>query len=265
MTAGTIRSALVTGASAGLGAEYARQLAAGGSALILVARRTSRLEALAAELAAQHGVSVEVLPADLAKDEDLRAVERRIAAAETLDLLVNNAGFGSPGPFSKIEVGPFLAMIQVHEAASIRLARAALRGMIGRGRGDIINVASIAAFSPLSGAVYSATKAFLVAFSENLQFELAETGVRVQALCPGLTHTEFHDVSGMDKSAIPGFMWMSARDVVKISLRTLGRRKVVRIPGWKNRLIAGLMRCAPTAWAIRRLAALPYFRRKAGL
>jgi short-subunit dehydrogenase len=260
-----IRTALVTGASAGLGAEFARQLAAGGSALVLVARRKERLDALAAELRQRHGVSVELLPADLEKEDDLRRVEGRIAADETLDLLVNNAGFGSPGPFSRTEIGTYLSMIQVHTAASVRLTRAALDGMVLRRRGWIINVASIAAFSPLSGPVYSATKAFLVSFSENLQYELAGTEVRLQALCPGMTHTEFHDVIAMDKSRVPGFMWMPARDVVRISLRALGRKRVICIPGWKNRLITAPMRCAPTAALLRSVAGLPYFRRKAGL
>jgi short-subunit dehydrogenase len=261
----TYRTALITGASAGMGAEFARELAAAGTDLILVARRKDKLDALSAELRERHGVTVEVLPADLMKDEDLKLVEGRIAASETLDLLVNNAGFGSPGPFSKNEVGPFLAMIQVHAAASVRLTRAALGIMIPRQRGQIVNVASIAAFSPLSGPVYSATKAFLLNFSENLQYELAGTGVQIQALCPGMTHTEFHDVIGMDKSRIPGFMWMSARDVVRISLRALGRRKVVCIPGLGNRLISAPMRCAPTATLIRLVVGLPYFRKKAGL
>ena len=265
MTASTYRTALITGASAGIGAEFARQLAAAGTALILVARRKEKLEALAAELTERHGVTIEVLPGDLMKDEDLKLVEGRIAAAGALDLLVNDAGFGGTGPFSKTEVGRFLAMIQVHAAASVRLTRAALDGMISRRRGWIINVASIAAFSPLSGPVYSATKAFLVNFSENLQYELAGTEVRIQALCPGMTHTEFHEVIGMDKSRIPGFMWMSARDVVRISLRTLGRRKVICVPGWKNRLITAPLRCAPTAALLRSVAGLPYFRRKAGL
>jgi short-subunit dehydrogenase len=260
-----IRTALITGASAGIGEEFARQLAAAGSGLVLVARRRERLEAIAAELAARHGTAVEVLPADLSNEEDVGRITARIAEIETLDLLVNNAGFGGTGRFSASDAGRSLEMIQVHAAASVALARAALGGMIRRGRGRIINVASIAAFSPLSGPLYSATKSFLVTFSENLQYELKGTGVRLQALCPGMTHTEFHSVIGMDESVVPGFMWMSARDVVRISLRALGRRKVVCIPGWQNRLAAAPMRCAPTAALVRKIAGLPYFRRKAGL
>jgi short-subunit dehydrogenase len=260
-----IRTALVTGASAGIGEEFARQLAAAGSGLILVARRKERLGALAAELAARHGTAVEVFPADLSTEGDVERVAGRIAEIPTLDLLVNNAGFGGTGRFSGGDAGRSLTMIRVHTVASVRLARAALEAMIPRRGGRIINVASIAAFSPLSGPVYSGTKAFLVMFSENLQYELRGTGVRVQALCPGMTHTEFHDAIGMDKSVVPGFMWMSARDVVRVSLRALGRRKVVCIPGWRNRLVAAPMRCAPTAALIRGIAGLQYFRRKAGL
>jgi short-subunit dehydrogenase len=265
MTISTYRTALITGASAGMGAEFAEALAAAGSNLVLVARRKEKLDVLAARLAERHDVTVEILQADLEKDEDLKRVEGRIAAEKTLDLLINNAGFGSPGPFSKTGVEPYLAMIRVHAAAPVRLTRAALDGMVLRRRGWIINVASIAAFSPLSGPVYSATKAFLVSFSQNLQYELEGTGVRIQALCPGLTHTDFHEVIRMDISGLPGFLWMSARAVVRTSLRALGRRKVVCIPGLRNRLITAPMRCAPTAALLRWVAGLPYFRNKVGV
>ncbi|HVP92079.1 MAG TPA: SDR family oxidoreductase [Terriglobales bacterium] len=258
-----IRTALVTGASAGLGAEFARQLAARGSGLILVARRKERLEALAAELSGRHGVPVEVLAADLLTPAGVAQAEARAASCARLDLLVNNAGAGTPAAFVKTDPDYLRGMVQVHAAVSVSLARAALPGMIARGRGYVINVASMAAFSPLSGPVYSANKAFLVAFSVNLQGELAGTGVRVQALCPGMTHTEFHDVIKMDTSGIPRFMWMDAPDVVRASLTALGRGRLICIPGWQNRLIAVPERCAPTAWVIRRLASLPYFRRKA--
>ena len=123
----------------------------------------------------------------------------------------------------------------------------------------------MAAFSPLSAPIYGATKAFLVAFSESLQYEVLGTGIRVQALCPGFTYTEFHDVVRMDRSTIPKFMWMSAEDVVRISLKALGRRKVICIPGWRNRLITAPMRFTPSAALIRVIARLPYFRKKAGL
>ena len=259
----TFRTALITGASAGLGAEYARQLAAAGTNLILVARRLDRLEELARELREKHAMTAKTLQADLATSEGLEHVERRIAETASLDLLVNNAGFGGgPGSFIEREAGHHLGMVQVHVATTVRLCRAALPGMIARGRGGVINVASIAAFSPFSGPMYSGTKAFLVMFSENLQSELRETGVSVQALCPGMTHTEFHEVAEIDKSIVPPALWMTAKEVVRISLRRLGRGAVC-VPGWKNKTIAFLMRCPATAAGIRAVSRLPAVRKRA--
>jgi short-subunit dehydrogenase len=256
-------TALITGASAGMGAEFARQLAASGTDLILVARRLDRLTELARELQGKHAVKVEVLRADLATSEGIEHVERRIAEDATFDLLVNNAGFGGgPGSFSEREAGHHLNMVQVHVAATVRLCRAALPGMIARGRGGIINLASIAAFSPFSGPMYSGTKAFLVMFSENLQGELKERGVFVQALCPGMTHTEFHEVANIDKAIVPKFFWMTAEEVVRISLHRLGRAAIC-VPGWKNKVIAFLMRCPLTAGGVRALGRSKAVRKKA--
>ena len=258
------RTALITGASAGLGAEYARQLAAAGTNLILVARRLDRLTALAAELGGKYGVKAETLAADLATPDGVGRVESRIAGAETLDLLVNNAGFGGgPGSFAEKDARDHLGMVQVHVATAVRLCRAALPGMIARGRGAVINVASMAAFSPFSGAMYSGTKAFLVMFSENLRAELGGKGIVVQALCPGMTHTEFHETIGMDKSVVPSAFWMTAEKVVRTSLRRLGRGTVC-IPGWKNKAIAFLMRCPLTLAGVRAVSRLPALRKRAG-
>jgi uncharacterized protein len=257
------RTALITGASSGLGAEYARQLAAAGTNLILVARRMDRLSELARELQSKHALNVEVLQADLATAEGIERVERRIAEDATFDLLINNAGFGGgQGSFAEREAGHHLGMVQVHIVATVRLCRAAISGMIGRGRGAIINVASIAAFSSLSGPMYSGTKAFLVMFSDNLKSELRGTGVSVQALCPGMTHTEFHDVVGMDKSIVPKIFWMTAGEVVRISLRRLGHGPIC-IPGWKNKVIAFLMRCPLTAAGVRAVSRIPSIRKRA--
>jgi short-subunit dehydrogenase len=263
MSRTTFRTALITGASAGMGTEYARQLASAGTNLILVARRLDRLEELARELREKHAVAVETLQADLANSEGIERVERRIADTETLDLLVNNAGFGGgKGSFVEREAGHHLGMVQVHVATTIRLCRAALPGMIARGRGGVINVASIAAFSSLSGPMYSGTKAFLVMFSENLRSELRGTGVSVQALCPGMTHTEFHEVARIDKAIVPKPLWMTAEKVVRISLCRLGRGTVC-VPGWKNKTIAFLMRCPLTAAAIRAFSRFPAVRKRA--
>jgi short-subunit dehydrogenase len=262
MSRTTFRTALITGASAGMGTEYARQLASAGTNLILVARRLDRLEELARELREKHAVAVETLQADLANSEGIERVERRIADTETLDLLVNNAGFGGgKGSFVEREAGHHLGMVQVHVATTIRLCRAALPGMIARGRGGVINVASIAAFSSLSGPMYSGTKAFLVMFSENLRSELRGTGVSVQALCPGMTHTEFHEVAHIDKAIVPKPLWMTAEKVVQISLRRLGRGTVC-VPGWKNKTIAFLMRCPLTAAMIRAFSRIPAVRKR---
>jgi len=257
------RTALITGASAGLGAEYARLLAATGTSLILVARRLDRLTGLAQELQTKHAVTVEPLQADLSTPDGVERVERRIAGETTLDLLVNNAGFGGRGGFVRGETADHLTMVQVHVTATVRLTRAAIPGMIARGRGAVINVASVAAFSPLSGAMYSGTKAFLVMFSENLQAELKDKGILVQALCPGMTHTEFHEVAEFDKAVVPKPFWMTAEEVVRISLRRLGHGAVC-VPGWKNKAIAFLMRCPLTAAGVRALGRSQAGRKKAG-
>ena len=205
---------------------------------------------------------VEILQADLATSDGIESVERRIAGDETLDLLINNAGFSGGRSFVERDAAVHMDMVQVHVAATVRLSRAALPGMIARGRGAIINIASIAAWSAFSGPMYSGTKAFLVMFSENLQSELRGTGVSVQALCPGMTHTEFHEVAHIDKAIVPKPFWMTAEEVVGISLRRLGRGAVC-IPGWKNRAIAFLVRCPVTAAGIRALSRLPAVRKRA--
>lgn len=263
MTEPRFRTALITGASAGLGAEYARQLAAGGTGLVLVARRLEKLRELADSLAREHGVTVETVQADVSLDEDLRRLEGLIAAREDLDLVVNNAGYGGRSGFVRGEAADHLAMVRVHIEAPVRLTKAALPGLIARGRGAVINLASIAAFSPFSGAMYSGTKAFLVMFSENLQGELRGKGVTVQALCPGMTHTEFHAVAGINKAVVPGPFWMTAEDVVRISLKRLGRGTIC-VPGWKNRTIAFLMRCPLTAALVRAVGRSRAVRKKTG-
>ncbi len=235
-------TALITGASSGIGAAFARKLAALGYDLVLVARRGDRLEALAAELEAAYGIRAETLVADLTDEGDVERVAGAIAAIPNLELLVNNAGMGAEGRFYQADIGPQLDMIRLHVLASVRLSRAALPGMVERGRGGIINVASVAGFMALPENVnYCATKGYLITFSKALQLELIGTGVRVQALCPGFTHTEFHDdLREFDKARTPKILWMPAEAVVDASLRGLARGEVVCIPGIGNRLIAAI-------------------------
>jgi short-subunit dehydrogenase len=259
----SFRTALITGASSGLGTEYARQLAAAGTNLVLTARRMDRLETLARELREKHGVAVEVVQADLSREEGIALVERRTAEVATLDLLVNNAGYGGRTGFARGESSAHIDMVRVHVDATIRLTRAAVPGMISREHGAIINVSSVAAFSPFSGAMYSGTKAFLVMFSENLRAELRDKGIVVQALCPGMTHTEFHKVAEIDKAIVPKPFWMTAEDVVRISLRRLGHG-VVCIPGWKNKTVAFLSRCPITAAGVRAVRHTRFARKRAG-
>jgi short-subunit dehydrogenase len=224
--------ALVTGASSGIGAVFARQLAHQGYDLVVLARREDRLRALAEELQRDYGAQVQVLAADLSSPDDVERVAQQVAAMEDLELLVNNAGYGVGGRFSEIDARMNMDNVQVNLVAPVRLARAALPGMIRRGRGGIINVSSVASFLPASGNhTYGATKAYLNFLSESLQMELAGTGVRVQALCPGYTHTEFHDSDPGYKSTIPGILWLNAEDVVAESLRGLREGRLYVVPG----------------------------------
>jgi uncharacterized protein len=243
------RTALITGASSGIGAVFARKLAASGHNLLLVGRRRERLEALSAEIRQQMPVAVDVLIADLAEEQGIQQVERCIEDLGQLDMLINNAGFGSTGNFAVSELDRQLDMIQVHVIAPVRFTRAALPGMIARRHGDIINVASLAAFIPSTGNVtYSASKNYLVTFSEVLALELKGTGVRVQALCPGFTVTEFHDrpeLKEFDRSRIPRLLWGSAENVVNESLKGLEAGRVVVVPGLIYRLLSLTVRNSP--------------------
>lgn len=226
------RLALVTGASSGIGAAFATRLARDGYDLIVVARRQERLEDLATRLRAESGVQVEVLVADLARASDLRNVEMRLSEGEAPDLLVNNAGFGVYEPLAQADPGVLEEMILVNVLALTRLTRAALPGMLSRGSGDIINVSSGLAFMPsATRATYSGTKAYVVNFSRSLNEEMSEKGIRVQALCPGITLTEFHLRSGTDVSRVPQRLLMTAEEVVDASLAALKLGEVVCLPG----------------------------------
>ena len=248
--------ALITGASSGIGETFARALAARGYDLILVARRKERLEALAREL------NAEVLVADLTKDAELKLVEDRIAAADNLELLVNNAGFGALGRFWEADLDGQDQMHRLHVLATMRLTHAALKGMVARKSGGVINVASVAGFVQSPGSTsYGATKRWMNGFTEGLYLELKSIGspVKVQALCPGFTYSEFHDVAGMDRGTIPASLWMKAEDVVAASLRGLDRGDLFVIPGWRYKFLVRLLAVVPDG--LRRWGSLRYAKR----
>lgn len=249
--------AVVTGASAGLGAEFARQLASKGMDLLITARRVGRLEALADRLRAEYGVQVEVFPVDLANPTDLRALENVVSQLERVDVLVNNAGYGLQGNFWELNRDAQTDNIHVHVVASMRLTHAVLPGMIARRAGGVIQVASVAAFIPgKKSAMYSATKSFLVLFSQSLQGELKGSGVYCQALCPGFTITEFHDVPSVgefDRSRIPAWLWLKAGDVVKTSLHQIERGSGVVVPGLGYRLAVFLLQTALVGGVVKKV------------
>jgi short-subunit dehydrogenase len=221
--------ALITGASSGIGETYARRLSRDGYSVVLVARRRDLLEKLAQELG-----NAEVLPADLTSDTGLRAVEERIASAPDLEFVVNNAGFGTMGVFWQTDLEQQLRMHQLHVMTTVRLTHAALRAMVPRGKGTLINVSSVAAFGTAPGSVsYSATKAWMNSFTEGLDMELKTQGsaVKVQALCPGFTITGFHEAAHMDRNTVPDWMWMKAEDVVNASMKGLAKGEVFVVPG----------------------------------
>ena len=239
--------ALVTGASAGIGREFAGQLAARGHDLVAVARDTARLEALAKELDAQHGAAVEVLAADLAAGEGIAAVEARLVDEQRpVDLLVNNAGFGTVGRFHELPISTEISEIGVNVVAVTRLTHAALPGMIERGRGGVINVASIAGYQPTPlNATYGATKAFVSSLSQAVHEELKGTGVNCMVLCPGFTRTEFQERAGIDSGDIPAFLWQDAETVVGLALGAFDKGRAVCVPGGLNRATAAFSGTAP--------------------
>ncbi|MHB8838967.1 MAG: SDR family NAD(P)-dependent oxidoreductase, partial [Gemmatimonadaceae bacterium] len=239
--------ALVTGASAGIGRTFAEALARRGYDLILVARSTARLEALARELAERHQIAADCWTADLASDEGREAVAARIAALPRLDLLVNNAGGATTGKLHKIPLEPQMNMLRLHVLAPMRLCAAALPRMVAHGAGGIINVSSIAGFLFGPGNVnYSATKAYLTSFSLGLDTEVRGAGVRVQALCPGFTHTEIHAEMPHVKQQIPGWLWGKAEHVAETSLRQLeAGGPVICVPGWRNKILWRVLTMIP--------------------
>lgn len=235
--------ALITGPTSGLGAGFARRYARDGYDLVLVARDAARLEQLAAELHDEVAVDVEVLPADLASAADRAKVADRLRAG--VQVLVNNAGFGTSGEFWTADLTQLQAQLDVNVTAVMELTHAALPSMIEAGRGTVINVASVAGLVPGRGSTYSASKAWVVSFTEGLANGLGGTGVGVHALCPGFVHTEFHARAGIDMAGTPSFLWLQVEDVVRECLADVAAGKVVIVPGLQYKVLTTGGRMAP--------------------
>lgn len=243
-------TALITGGTAGIGRAFADKFAELGYDLVLVARNQERLEAVAGELRKPSGVQVETLSADLATVDGRTSVEERLADRDRpIDILVNNAGFGVGHSFRRGSVDEEERLLDVHVRAVLRLTHAVLPGMVLRGKGSVINVSSVAAFVPRG--TYSAAKAWVVAFSESVAAELHGTGVRCMALCPGFTHTEFHERAEIDPKDIPGWMWLNAPDVVDAAIADLRKGLTVSIPGAKYKVMIGANRLVPRRLSTR--------------
>lgn len=246
------RTALITGASSGLGAEFARQLASRGADLVLVARDRAALDDIARRLHRDYRVDVEVLPADLVDEAGLVAVAARLSdPSRPVQVLVNNAGFGLDLAFDRNDIADEERHLDLHVRATMRLTHAALRAMLPRGTGRIINVASVAAFLPRG--TYGAVKAWVVSFSRWANATYAPRGVTVCAVCPGFTHTNFHERMGLAPGAegVPGFLWLDAQDVVAEALRDAARGKALSVPSRRYRLLVSAARLVPAGLAAR--------------
>jgi len=241
------RTALITGATSGIGAAFARQLAARGHGLVLVARDTGRLTAMAADLSAKHHVDTAVLPADLATAAGCGVVEERLAATnDPIELLVNNAGITLNRSFLRSTADDEERLLGVNVHAVMRLTHAALPGMVARRHGGIINVSSASGFAAvMPGSTYPASKAWVMHFSEAIGLSVRQFGVRVMALAPGYTRTEFHDRAGINMTKTPPWLWLDADDVVRDGLRDLTRGRLVSVPNWKYKTVVFAMRHAP--------------------
>jgi len=236
-------TALITGPTSGLGTGYARRFARDGYDLVLVARDTARLEDLAAELRAANGVDVEILPADLSVVDDRDRVIQRLDAG--VRILVNNAGFGTSGEFWTADPAVLQRQLDVNVTAVMHLSRAALPPMLEAGTGSVINIASVAGLLSGRGSTYSASKAWVVSFSEGLANGLTGTGVGVHVVCPGFVRTEFHQRAGIEMTDIPDPMWLTVDDVVTESLADIAKGKVISIPGLQYKVLTTAGRLVP--------------------
>jgi short-subunit dehydrogenase len=239
-------TALVTGATAGIGLSFAHQLAERGHDIVLVARDRARLENVSDELRATYAVDTEILVADLSDRADTGKVAERLAdRARPVDLLVNNAGYSLKKRFLDNEIGEEESVFDVLCRAVLILSHAAANAMRERGHGGIVNVSSVASF--ITSGTYSAEKSFVTVFTEGLSSELAGSGVTATALCPGFTHTEFHDRAGLNMSSLPGFLWLDSDRLVRDCLADVAKGKVVSVPGPQYKAIVAGLRILPRA------------------
>ncbi len=237
-------TALVTGATAGIGAAFCRHLAASGHRLVIVARDAERLQQARATLLSFGAAGVEIIPADLTDQQQRAAVQARLRAGD-VDLLVNNAGIGLGKDFLHADEAELLQQLEINVTALVLLTHAALPAMIARGHGGVINVASVAGLIPGRGTTYAGSKAYVISFSEGLAMSLAGTGVRVQALCPGFVRTEFHQRAAIDMSKAPSAAYVDIDELVVTSLADLRANKIVSVPSRLYSSIAVLVRLLP--------------------
>ena len=251
-------AALITGASSGIGAEFARALAVRGNDLVVVARNEQRLVELAGAVQEAHGVCVEVLPADLETNDGVATVEARLGeGAGPIELLVNNAGFATNGAFHALPADGEVAEINLNVVALVRLTHAALGPMVQRGHGGVINVSSVGAYQPTpNSATYGATKAFVSSFTNAIHEELDGTGVKAMVLAPGFTHTEFHVRAKIENNdSMPNFVWQDADEVVASALKAYDKGRAVCIPGALNNVAAAFSGSMP-AGVTRKIAGM---------
>jgi short-subunit dehydrogenase len=248
-------TAVVTGATAGIGAAFARRLAAEGYDLVLVARTGDRLVAVAEELATAHGVATRTLPADLSTPDGCAEVEEQLRdPGRPVDLLVNNAGVSLNTSVLRSTVEEETRLLHLNVHAVLRLTKAALPAMMERRRGDVVNVSSVSGFGAvMPGSTYPASKAWVTNFSESVAPVARRYGVRVMALCPGYTRTEFHDRQGIDTRGMPGWLWLDADEVVRDGLRDLRRGRSLSVPDWRYKAAVFGLRHAPVR-LLRRVA-----------
>jgi hypothetical protein len=241
--------ALITGATAGIGAEFARQLAARRYDLVIVARDAKRLEETAAALRSAHGVAVEVLPADLLSADGLAAVERRVAATENpITYLVNNAGFGLPKAFDENAIETELGLLDILVAVPLRLTHAALGQMLPRRAGTIVTIASVAGFTPRD--TYGAAKAWVLSFSRWAHAYYRGRGIRFTAVAPGFVRTEFHARMDASTAGVPKILWLDAPFLVRAALRDVDRGRAVSIPSVRYKVLTGISRALPASWVV---------------